>query len=134
MPSRQSKYQHIIDRTLLRPRDIIKFSNSILDETKKRISETEDKSKLFTNSDIHKSRELYSAYFLREIDDEIHKHVPNYKKYLDIIKGIGVYRFELGQFETEYQKHKVSMPEILQSTQILKQLHEFSLVSFYRPG
>lgn len=134
MPGRQSKYQHIIDRTLLRPRDIIRFSNTILDEAKKRISETEDKSKIFNNSDIHKARELYSAYFLREIDDEIHKHLPNYKKYLDVIKGIGVYRFDLDQFRMEFQKYEKSMPEISDPVQILKQLHEFSLVSFYRPG
>lgn len=134
MPGRQSKYQHIVDRTLLRPRDIIKFSNTILNETKKRMAETEDKSKLLNNSDIHKSRELYSAYFLREIDDEIHKHLPNYKKYLDMIKAIGVYRFELDQFKAEFQKHQSLIPEISDPVQILKQLHEFSLVSFYRPG
>src|SRR5439155_20103227 len=30
MPSRQSKYQHILDRTFRRPRDIIKFCNEVL--------------------------------------------------------------------------------------------------------
>jgi hypothetical protein len=30
MPSRQSKYAHICDRTFLRPRDMIKFCNEIL--------------------------------------------------------------------------------------------------------
>lgn len=34
MPGRQSKYQHILDRTYLRPRDIIRFTNSILERYK----------------------------------------------------------------------------------------------------
>jgi hypothetical protein len=34
MPSRQSKYAHICDRTFLRPRDMIKFCNEILGEYK----------------------------------------------------------------------------------------------------
>ncbi len=134
MPGRQSKYQHIIDRTFLRPRDIIRFSNTVLSETKKRVTGQSEEVKLFINSDIHKAREQYSAYFLREIDDEIHKHVPNYKKYFDVIKAIGIYRFELDQFVVEFEKQKTLMPEITEPKQILKQLHDFSIVSFYRPG
>ena len=134
MPGRQSKYQHMIDRTMLRPRDIIRFSNTILSESKKRINGTEEKTKSFINSDIHKAREHYSAYFLREIDDEIHKHLPNYKKYLDIFKSIGVYRFDLQQFLEEFEKQKINTPEIVQPIQILKYLYDFSLVGFYRPG
>jgi hypothetical protein len=36
---------------------------------------------LFPDSvpDVHGSRVEYSDYFLRELDDEIHKHVPNYR-------------------------------------------------------
>lgn len=34
MPGRQSKYKHIIDRTFLRPRDMIKFCNEVLGEYK----------------------------------------------------------------------------------------------------
>ena len=36
MPGHQTKYQHILDRTYLRPRDIIKFTNSILNRYKTR--------------------------------------------------------------------------------------------------
>lgn len=134
MPGRQSKYQHIIDRTFLRPRDIIRFSNTVLSEAKKRLVSTPTDSRLFINNDIHKAREQYSGYFFKEIDDEIHKHIPNYKRYFDVIKAIGIYRFELDNFLAEFEKQKLLMPEIVEPKDILKQLYDFSLMSFYRPG
>jgi hypothetical protein len=134
MPGRQNKYQHIADRTFLRPRDIIKFCNTILGEAKKRTATKQEDRIRFVNADIHKAREEYSSYFLREIDDEIHKHVPNYKKYLDVIKSVGVYRFDLESFKNEFERHKNEFPEITEPIQLLKTLHSFSIISFYRAG
>ena len=134
MPSRQSKYQHIINRTFLRPRDIIRFCNAILGTAKKRIAAGPNTEELFLNEDIHKSRESYSSYFVKEIDDEIHKHIPNYRNYFEIFKSIGVYRFSLEQFLSEYEKRKSSCPEIKDPIEILKKLYEFSVVAYYKAG
>lgn len=134
MPGHQKKYQHIIDRTFLRPRDMIKFTNTALSEYKKRIYSENNGTKKIINEDIHKARDQYSTYFLREIDDEIHKHLPTYKKYLDIIKAVGVYRFTLEEFSEQYEKQRKLVPEIINPIQILASLYEFSLIAFYRRG
>lgn len=134
MPGRQSKYQHIVDRTFLRPRDVIKFSNCVLEETQKRLKTGEDQSAVVVNNDIHKAREPYSAYFLKEIDDELHKHVPNYKRYLDVLKAVGVYRMDLAAIESEFERQRDLMPEVSDARQLLRHLYEFSIVAFYRPG
>lgn len=39
MPGYQSKYQHMPDRTFLRPRDIIRFCNSVLKQYKLRCAD-----------------------------------------------------------------------------------------------
>jgi hypothetical protein len=79
MPGRQTKYAHICDRTFLRPRDMIKFCNETLTAYKAGSASDEK----FENEAVHEARSAYSAYLLRELDDEIAKHVPLYKEYLD---------------------------------------------------
>ena len=85
MSGHQPKYQHIVDRTFLRPRDIIKFCNEVLNSYKKRDGDRPD---LFDNEDVNGARQSYSEYFLDELDDEIHKYIPAYKEYLEVIKTI----------------------------------------------
>ncbi len=91
MPGHQSKYQHIIDRTYLRPRDIIKFSNEILKQYKERHnSDNENKNIQFDNIDINTARLEYSNYFLNELDDEkyinIYLITRNILKYLKLLE------------------------------------------------
>ena len=71
MTGKQSKYDHILDRTFYRPRDIIRFCNDIL--TAHRANNV-TQSQIFSNKDIIESRRSYSEYLLRELDDEIAKH------------------------------------------------------------
>lgn len=79
MPGHQTKYQFILDRTFLRPRDMIKFCNTTLESFKERIIKNKNSiNTLFTNQDLHDARKDYGSYFLREIDDEIHKHIPKH--------------------------------------------------------
>ncbi|MBY6676523.1 hypothetical protein HQ314_06310 [Rhodococcus sp. BP-332] len=128
MPGRQTKYQHICDRTLLRPRDMIKFCNEILESHK--AHESDDL--LIANNAIHHARTRYSDYLLNEIDDEIAKHVPEYRSYLEIIKSVGSEKFELGDFENVSQTH--SAPNETAPRDALGQLFEFSVVGYLRPG
>lgn len=51
MPGRQTKYKHILDRTFLRPRDIIKFCNETLEAFK-----ADSNAGKFTNPHIHAAR------------------------------------------------------------------------------
>lgn len=137
MTGHQTKYQHIIDRTYLRPRDIIKFCNEILEQCKHRInSEGNDETTAskVSNVDVNKAHGEYSNYFLDELDDEIHKHIPNYKKYLEIFKSIGVLKFSKEDYLSKYLEKKATLPEINDPMDILKKLFEFSVVGFYRVG
>ena len=134
MPGHQSKYRFITDRTFLRPRDIIKFSNTVLQEYKRRISDGTLTDEFFVNQDIHDAREEYGRYFLREMDDEIHKHIENYQVYFDLLKGIGVYRFKKEQFIAEFDNIKARLPENIYPMLVLKDLYEFSIIGCYARG
>jgi len=135
MSGRQTKYKHIADRTFLRPRDIIKFCNVVLDKYKKRIAGSlhgEGSKEKIDNADVHNSRQEYSDYLYRELDDEIHKHIPNYEDYLEVLKQVGVWQFDKEQFETVCKS--VNNISTLTPAGILQELFEFSVIGFYRTG
>lgn len=136
MTGHQTKYQHLIDRTYLRPRDMIKFCNEILAQYKirKNTEKTDVQNPKFDNIDVNKARIEYSQYFLSELDDEIHKHIPKYRDYFQIFIGIGVLQFSRDEFLEEFEKKKNSFPDIKNPMQILKELFEFSVIGFYRAG
>lgn len=136
MSGHQTKYKHLIDRTYLRPRDIIKFCNLILNHYKDRIeNEGEyDKNQLIDNVDINKIKIDYSNYFLNELDDEIHKHIPDYKIFFELFKSIGVRQFSIEEFISVYNERKDSLKSISNPKEILKAFFEFSIIGFYRAG
>ncbi len=129
MTGRQEKYQHIIDRTFLRPRDIIQFCNEILDTYKEKIPPTDK----IENEDINKSKNLYSRYFIDELDDEIHKHIPDYEKYFDVIRDIGFLQFGKQDFIEAFKKRE-SQFTLDNPNELLKLLFEYSIIGFYRVG
>ncbi|MFH0984135.1 MAG: hypothetical protein V1882_01215 [Candidatus Omnitrophota bacterium] len=133
MTGHQSKYQHILDRTYLRPRDIIKFCNQVLVEYKNRLKSEPDSNLKFDNADLIKAKTSYSDYFLRELDDEIHKHLPKYEDYLEIFKGIGVMQFDKAEFIRIFDAKKDFFPG-KNPMEILKELFSFSVIGFYRAG
>jgi hypothetical protein len=128
MPSRQSKYKHICDRTFLRPRDMIKFCNEVL---KMHRAGSADGGRLFDNSCVHTARDAYSAYLLNELDDEIAKHVPDYKDFLEVLKSVGTERFSLADFTVKWQAKYNDDRSPLSA---LERLFEFSVVGYLKPG
>ncbi|BCO07988.1 hypothetical protein GF1_03640 [Desulfolithobacter dissulfuricans] len=135
MPGHQSKYDHIRDRTYLRPRDIIKFANLALKEYKQRIDSGEvEQGHLYKidNVDVHNARVEYSEYLVREIDDEVHTHLPDYERHLDVLRAIGKWHFDKDEYESAFSKH---YPEAqISSNEALEKLHQFSFIGFYRAG
>ena len=134
MPGHQTKYEHMRDRTYLRPRDIIKFTNCALARFKERKKSqgdegSEDK---IDNLDVHNARIEFSEYFLREIDDEVHKHMPDYERYLDVLRALGKWQFDREEFETVYEAQIPGTK--MTSSEILEKLYDFSFVGFYRAG
>ena len=128
MPSRQRKYDHICDRTLWRPRDMIKFCNEVLSSYKS----SEGRASKFRNADVISARESYSDYLLRELEDEITKHVPEYREYLEVIKSIGKTQFSPRQFEEAWCQ-RPSLKE-KPHQEALIDLFEFSVIGYLRPG
>jgi hypothetical protein len=53
----------------------------------------------FANIDINKARPDYSRYLLNELDDEIHKHLPQYKTYLGVLEDTGLWQFTREEFQ-----------------------------------
>lgn len=131
MPGRQSKYRHILDRTFRRPRDAIKFCNEILHAYKARGENADGK---FANEDIIAARPGYSEYLLKELEDEIFKHVPAYRDYVDILKSLEALQFTL----VEFQQACARRPELLTpgatALSALRQLFEFSVVGYQKTG
>jgi hypothetical protein len=134
MPGHQSKYDHMLDRTYLRPRDFIKFTNCALSRYKERTSSgasPEDATKI-DNIDVHNARIEFSEYFLREIDDEVHKHMPNYEQELDVLRALGKWQFDRNEFEDAYRQQHPNAE--LSASDVLEKLYDFSFIGFYRAG
>jgi hypothetical protein len=132
MSGHQTKYQHIIDRTFLRPRDIIKFCNEALNIYKSQAQASVVPQ--FDNDVVNWARLKYSEYFLNELDDEIHKHIPAYKEYLEVIKTINSAVFKREDIVAACESRKDVLPENVTWRDILTQLFEFSVIGYYRPG
>ena len=133
MTSRQSKYQHMLDRTFLRPRDMIKFTNEVLEAFKKSVP-GDGTQERFNNRNVQEAREEYSAYLLRELDDEIPKHHPQYPTYIEILKSLESLQFTLKDFTEACEKRRKSLSPDIEPVAILAVLFEFSLVGYYAPG
>ncbi len=136
MTGHQTKYQHLIDRTYLRPRDIIKFCNEVLSQYKSRIMALQDGliNYKFDNIDVNKAKTEYSNYFLNELDDEIHKHIPKYGDYLEVFKAIGVVQFSRDDYIQVFKGKQASFPLVSNPIDVLKELFNFSVVGFYKVG
>lgn len=131
MTGKQSKYQHILDRTFKRPRDMIVYCNNIL----KSHNSSERRTEKFNNDDVKEAREGYSDYLKREIDDEMQSHIKNHDFYFGIIQRIGCMTFSKTAFENAYRSVKTENKEEDRTYQkILKDLFDFSVISFQKVG
>lgn len=133
MPGHQTKYQHILDRTYLRPRDIIKFTNSVLRQYKTRRANDDAVPNQFENIDLNNARTEYSSYLMNELDDEIHKHLPHYQELVELLRSIGVWQFTFGELEKHFDA-SAKLADQGSAKDLLQELYDFSLVGFYRPG
>lgn len=133
MSGHQTKYRHLVDRTYLRPRDMIRICNATLQQYKQRKAKAADGQEKIINTDVINARADYSEYLLRELDDEIHKHVPKYKMYMELLRSLGVQSFEKQKF-IEMCKAKPEFTAESSSEDILAALYRFSIIGFYRAG
>ncbi len=130
MRGRQAKYNHILDRTFRRPRDIIKFCNEVLQAYKARGPQSGER---FQNEDVIAARQPYSEYLLNELDDEVFKHFSEYEAFLETIKSIGTLKFTREQFVAACEERTDTPPDPDPITALAK-LFEFSIVGYLKAG
>lgn len=130
----QTKWNFIIERTFVRPRDVIKFLNLALTQAKNRLRSEPDSIDKVINSDMHSIRKKYSQYLFEELKDELTGSYSEYDYYLEILRDIHKMTFSYEDFAQSYKT--ISARHSLQSnpTQVLERLFEFSIIGFYKPG
>ena len=127
MRGSQSKMNHVLARTFLRPRDVIRFLNSALAEAKKR----DTAPLVFENEDIVNARQSYSAYLKAELDDEILAHWKQWEEALQACSAISKITFDRGEFVTQYEKRRSSKNGV-GPDEALRLLYSFSVLGYER--
>lgn len=128
MRGSQPKWSHIVSRTFMRPRDIIKFLNAALTAAKARDATVEQ----FSNKDIQNARQDYSTYLKTELDDEIKAHWPQWGEALQVFSAISRMTFSRQQFEDAYESRRTKSNK-LDAGAALETLYKYSVVG-YRKG
>lgn len=127
MRGSQPKWNHILSRTFLRPRDVIKFLNSALEEAKRRGGSP----LLLDNQDVTNARESYSAYLKAELDDEIIAHWPYWEQALQACSAISTITFTREEFVYQYNRRK-SYENTISADEALGLLYRFSVIGYER--
>lgn len=127
MRGSQTKWNHIMSRTLLRPRDVIKFLNSALELAKRR----SDSPLVFSNEDLVAAREQYSSYLKSELDDEVLPHWSRWEEALQACSGISTITFDREQFVADYSSRK-SADNAMSEAEALRLLYKFSVIGYER--
>jgi hypothetical protein len=125
MRGSQSKWNHIVGRTFVRPRDVIEFANVALMHAQRR----SDDPLVFINEDIVNARDQYSSYLKEELDDEIIPHWPQWDEALKACSAIQTLTFERDKFVLEYERRK-SKGNALSAGDALKMLYRFSVIGY----
>jgi hypothetical protein len=129
MSGRQPKYNYMRDRTFLRPRDMIKFCNETLAAFK-----AADGIEKFDNKNILDAQIEYSDYLYRELEDEIHKHLPHSEFYIEVLKNLEALQFTRDDFLNAWNRRKSLLSGEDRPDFAMKQLYEFSVIGFYSLG
>lgn len=127
MRGSQTKWNHIVARTFMRPRDIIQFCNSALSQAKTR----NDEPLVFANRDIVGARDKYSKYLKKELDDEILPHWPRWTEALQACSALQTITFSKAAFIDEYEGRR-SAENTVSGADALRRLYGFSVVGYER--
>jgi energy-coupling factor transporter ATP-binding protein EcfA2 len=130
MRGSQAKWDHIVARTFLRPRDVISFLNVALAAAKKRDIDA-TLPLVLENPDIINARDGYSVYLKQELEDEIVAHWPYWEDALRAFSAIATVTFHLEQFKQEYERRK-SAANTVTAEDALATLYGFSVIGYER--
>lgn len=122
----QPKWKHIVDRSLMRPRDVISFLNILLEVTKKR----KDEVLKFSNKDVVEARSRYSNYLKNELDDEIRAHWEDWEDSLTSLSRLGRIYFKKPDYEAMYNEITLESENKLSYQRSLEELYNFSVIEY----
>ncbi|MFT7329225.1 MAG: hypothetical protein ACI9ST_000814 [Psychrobacter glaciei] len=122
----QPKWKHIIDRTLMRPRDVISFLNTLLEVTLKK----EGNDLKFENKDVVNARPKYSNYLKHELDDEILPHWEDWEVCLQALSRIGKLYFKKEDYSDAYKNIETKEDKTYSDYQSLEELYNFSVIEY----
>jgi hypothetical protein len=133
MRGTQHKYSHMVQRTYLRPRDLIQFVNLCLVEARSRRQPAPDSPGRVTNDDVTRARTPYSKYLRNELADEISAHYPQWEQWTELLRRIGLTTFRRPAFADACQKAS-KLAAGAEPTEILEALYGFGIIGFGRIG
>jgi len=133
MRGTQHKYSHMVQRTYLRPRDLIQFINLCLAEARSRRQPAPSSSGRVTNDDVTHARTPYSKYLRNELADEVSAHYPQWEQWTELLRRIGLTTFRRPAFEDECARAS-KLAAGAEPTEILEALYSFGIIGYGRIG
>ncbi|HCU1962240.1 P-loop ATPase, Sll1717 family [Pseudomonas aeruginosa] len=127
MRQRAGIKSYILKRTMLRPRDIIAYCIFCLDSAQK------NKHEKIETDDIYEAERRYSRHIYDELDDEMHKQIPDCKDLLQVLRDIALTRFTKSKWIDSYSKRFVDDTEE-EAKEKLKILFDYSIVGVPKKG
>jgi hypothetical protein len=127
MRGSQQKYKYMVERTYLRPRDMIKFANVCLGNAKAVRHER------ITNDDIYGAKEQYSDYVFEELDDEISAAEPRWAKGLEVLREVRKMTFDRAKFEEAFSRRSSELDGFVPD-ELLRLLYRFGIIGFVKKG
>jgi energy-coupling factor transporter ATP-binding protein EcfA2 len=124
---RQQKWKHIIDRSFMRPRDVISFMNLLL-ETVKKLEEEEII--VFENRHVVDARPKYSQYLKSELDDEISTHWTDWEMCLQTLSKLGLEYFTSEQYTIAYNEVQSGKNPKYNAMDSLEELYNFGIIGY----
>lgn len=115
-----SLYAYMVDRTMLRPRDMLKLTNLAI-AAARRCGRLLDGSPVQIE-DVLAARFPYGEWLQRELDDEIHPHWPEWNVHAQRLRHLPSSQFNISQFASLGSNARVA------ALDTLHQLYDFGLV------
>jgi hypothetical protein len=115
---------YILKRTMGRPRDIIAFCLACQDVASGDVVQTQD---------VYEAEGQYSRHIYDELDDEMHKQMPENRTILQALRGLGKMRFTLPEWIEAMGRTEPGITADV-AKQRLKVLFEYSIVGVPRKG
>jgi hypothetical protein len=127
MRGTQQKFRYMVERTYLRPRDMIKFANLCLDNAKVAHHER------ITNDDIYEAKEEYSDYVFGELNNEISAADAEWAKTLEVLREIRRMTFDRQRFDEAFEKRQSELGA-RSPDDVLRLLFRFGVIGFQKKG